>query len=98
MPGAHFPGALGEGQDQLQVHRAEGLLGAGLADGGAEAAEGGIDPAVQLRQQLGQWPDGIPQVRMLGQGTAGRGLNLRHGGFVEQAVEQVLAGESSGAG
>ncbi|MNP78394.1 hypothetical protein D3C76_1760000 [compost metagenome] len=53
---------------------------------------------MQLRQQIVQRPDGILQVRVFGQGTAGRGLDLRHGGFVEQAVEQVLAGESSGAG
>ena len=98
MPGAHLQRALAHRQRQVEIDRAEGLLRAGFLDRGAEAAEGGIDAAVELRQQLGQRADRVVQPRMLGQRLAGRGDDLGQGRLAQYPIQQVLAGKTGRAG
>ncbi|MNJ70420.1 hypothetical protein D3C77_668790 [compost metagenome] len=98
MARAQFAGTLGEGDRQVEIDGAEGALRAGLLDRRAQAAEGGVDGAVQLRQQLAQVADRIVQARMLRQRPAGRRQHTLHGGLVEQPVEQVGAGQPGGSG
>ena len=98
VAGAEGAGAGGKGQDQIMVDGAKGRLGTGLLDRGAQAAEGDIDVAAQLRQQRGQLADWVLQVRVSCQRPAAGGQYTGHGGLVEQAIEQVFAGQAGGAG
>ncbi|MNC29865.1 hypothetical protein D3C75_781330 [compost metagenome] len=83
----HLPGALAEGHDHVQVDSAEGRLGASLFDRGTQAAEGDIDATGQLRQEQRGIADRVFQVRVCGQGAAGRGQYSADGRLAEQPIE-----------
>ncbi|MNI77513.1 hypothetical protein D3C73_1338130 [compost metagenome] len=87
MSCAHLPCAFGECHHHVQIHRAKRLLRAGLLDGGAQAAVGDVDAAVQLRQELNGVAHWVFQVRMLGQRPARGGQYSRYRWLVEQAIE-----------
>ena len=50
MPDAQFAGVSGEIHHQIMIDGTESFLAAGFLERAAQAAEGGIEAAAQLRQ------------------------------------------------
>lgn len=99
MAGAVLLRPIGKGEDVAVVDGAEGFLGAGFANGGAEAAEGDIDGKGLGGGQGLEIDDALLEAGMgTMHGFAENGEDRIEGVIVEQAVQQMLAGETGGSG
>lgn len=99
MARAVILGPFGVGENVAVVYGAEGFLGTGFANGGAEAAEGDID-GKGLGGGQGLEVDNALLEAGMGtmHGFAENGEDRIEGVIVEQAVQQMLAGETGGSG